>query len=610
MEKLVNKIPSKYSQLDSENTGGSLSYYLYELIQENCFKINKTFKLRESKPSDNIIKKYYWKLNIGVYFCLLLFHSLHNKYINENNIKDEENIYKKLNVKKEQKYLTYLLKYNKKEFLENFKEYIINMPQIEICIDEFFSQLENTINDNEFIDNIKKIFKEKKNEKKFLGMKREEKEKENENNIIVINSNENIKIKKITDFFNIITNPKKENEISLEENEKEGDNVIDLNNDNSNSNSNNYKRGFLLFPDKNYFQKRYNKIITLNKNRIRHKSKSKKPNKEKDKEIEIIKEGTKQNINNNIKNNIKNNNINNASSNVQKDFKGIKSLIESKIINFDNKNNKNKSSNINNINNINNNKITTPLTNSKNSQINLNLSQNNQKQENCINNNNISNNTFNYNNSYTNLSDKQFSYMTDLSFSRNISSGINSRLEKMPLIKTAKKGKKREIGGKKILKAIEKRNEFIKTKEKNLDKNCHNIFGNYIKTNNIIDINHRIKSKKNVNNDQQNILKYIVNENFYGNQDDINIKKNEVNNVINISEVNNTDSSEEKNLKENLNINEDVILIPKTPERENELNEDNKDEYSENNIETKDIRDNLDMINVKANYSFLMRQKA
>ena len=610
MEKLVNKIPLKYSQLDSENTGGSLSYYLYELIQENCFKINKTFKSREMKPSDNIIKKYYWKLNIGVYFCLLLFHSLHNKYINENNIKDEENIYKKLNVKKEQKYLTYLLKYNKKEFLENFKEYIINMPQIDICIEEFFSQLENTINDNEFIDNIKKIFKEKKSEKKFLGMKREEKEKENENNIIVINSNENIKIKKITDFFNVVTTPKKENEISLEENEKEEDNVIDLNNSN-----NNYKRGFLLFPDKNYFQKRYTKIITLNKNRIRHKSKAKKIEKEKDKEkeIEIIKEETNKNINNNNNNKNTNNNINinNISSNIQKDFKGIKSLIESKIINFDNKNNKNKPSNISSINNMtNNNKMITSSTNVKNSSINLNLSQQNQKQENCINNNNISNNTFNFNNSYTNLSDKQFSYMTDLSFSRNISSGINSRLEKMPIIKTAKKGKKREIGGKKILKAIEKRNEFTKPKEKNLDKNSVNIFGNYKKTNNIIDINHRIKSKKNINNEQQNILKYIVNENFYGNQNDIDIKKNEVNNVINLSEVNNSDSTQEKNLKENLNLKEDEILIPKTPERENELSEDNNDENSENNIETKDIKDSLDMINVKANYSFLLRQKA
>ena len=53
MEKLVLKIPSTYWKIDSENTGGALSYYLYELIQDNCLKINKTFK---EKITDDIRK--------------------------------------------------------------------------------------------------------------------------------------------------------------------------------------------------------------------------------------------------------------------------------------------------------------------------------------------------------------------------------------------------------------------------------------------------------------------------------------------------------------------------------------------------------------------------
>jgi len=54
MEKLVLKIPSTYWKIDSENTGGVLSYYLYELIQDNCLKINKIFK---EKITDDIRKE-------------------------------------------------------------------------------------------------------------------------------------------------------------------------------------------------------------------------------------------------------------------------------------------------------------------------------------------------------------------------------------------------------------------------------------------------------------------------------------------------------------------------------------------------------------------------
>ena len=604
MEKLFKKIPYKYSQLDQENTGGALSYYLYQLIRENCAKINKSYnKLRQIFPSVKLLKKNCWKLNLGVYFCLLLFHSLHRKYIknkketnndkdNNKNNEEENNIYKKLNTKKEEKYLLYLLNPGKNEFLDAFKSYIINMPQFELCFDDFFSQLQNCVNDNAFIDNIKKIFKEKK-EKKFLGLKREEKEKDNEN--IVNNNNiENNKIKKITDFFNVVTTQKNDNEISLEENEKEEDGY-ELNNKKNNEYKINYgvKKGFLLIPDKNFFQKRY-KVMTLSKKRIRHKSKIKKKKKK------------EENINSNCINNHKS-----KSPIIQKDFKGIKSLIESKVINLDKKNQKNnKETNINN-NHIINSKINPII--EKPSNIKPKISKEQKEESNIINKNNneINNNTnhtYNYNNSYSNLYDKQLSYMTDLSFSRAISSGINSRLEKMPLIKTAKKGKKRDIGGKKVLKALEK-NCNNKTKEKIIEGKINNKFignnkfSNVSNMNNIIDINHRIKSKSKFSAEQQKILKYIVNENFYGNENEIDNKKNDVNSGMNNSDVNTTNLTEEKNLIKNLK--EDEILIPKTPERENEDNNENEN----NKIELEKYKNNLDTIDVKMNYNLLWRQK-
>ena len=111
----------------------------------------------------------------------------------------------------------------------------------------------------------------------------------------------------------------------------------------------------------------------------------------------------------------------------------------------------------------------------------------------------------------------------------------------MPLIKSSKKGKKGNgIGGKKLLKEIEKRNQlaFNKDKEKNGKYDSKIGYSNYYKN--------RLKSKSK-NTEQQNILKYIVNKNFYGMNEDKKIDNFNLNSNINNFKIIN-EKEEEKSM--------------------------------------------------------------
>jgi len=325
---------------------------------------------------------------------------LHKKYIKNKkesgniNCKSNDKDYKRLNILKEQKYLSYLIKYEKKEFIKYFRNIIIRIPKIEYFINDFFSQLKTVTSDNFFTEEIKNIYKEKigcnnndneGDDIKLLSSKRDMNNSENNNNNDNSKAGEEAKCKKITDFFSV----QQKIEIDLIENEHESKNDIyndnemsyslkseESKNDSKKGRHHHHKKGFLLFPDKNFFQKRY-KIISLyefrNKEKNREKEKNKEREKEKMKEKNKVKEKSKNsteiiNEDSNKKEFVKpipismkqkssfsqtlnttksSNKSNETNMKIRKDFKGIKSLIESKIINFDNKTKNNSNTNIN-----------------------------------------------------------------------------------------------------------------------------------------------------------------------------------------------------------------------------------------------------------------------
>ena len=146
------------------------------------------------------------------------------------------------------------------------------------------------------------------------------------------------------------------------------------------------------------------------------------------------------------------NKSNETNMKIRKDFKGIKSLIESKIINFDNKtknnsNNANMSLNILQQQNLDGKKTNSLHTLNKDivNQYSL-LKPNSFKSFSSLNNDN-----------YSNLTDRQISCLSDYSLRTISSSGINSRLEKMPLIKAKKRKEKKWHWWQKIIKRNRKK---------------------------------------------------------------------------------------------------------------------------------------------------------
>ena len=398
-------IPKMYEKLDSDNTNGALSYYLYTLIKETTEKILTSDN--NLLNNDNCLK-----FKIGIYFTLLLFSSLNNEYMKKNKIYDLKNLIPELysNISKETfesnksyeiKILSNLIATNKNLFLEFFTYYIDKLPNIEIYIHEFLNQL-HPIN-SEFYEKLKKIYKNKK-----------------EKNIFDFKNNK--ETKKITDFF-------------------------PLNQQN---------------------EKIFSKPDPIKKS--------------------------------------------------QKDFRGIKNLLESNPLNITNK--------------------------SELKEINTEA------------------NFINFN-TYENDSEKQFSRLSNFSINTFSSYGITSRFEKMPLIKTSKK-RRRNTGGKKLLKEIEKKNTQNKTK-----------LADYFNKSNIYE-------KK-----EDKILKNIVNKNFYGND----LIENQSNNKSNKSYKSNHTAENEI----------DSILNSKKNYSNFSNNKSSKDSKSQN---TKITLVNYELFNVQFNKKY------